>query len=72
MKAHRWLLANRPFGFYISEVWTEFYLGLVALFVAATVVVHTFTAAALPGDGCCIGCWPWRSNSWCTRRYSWP
>ena len=29
MKAHRWLLANRPLGFYISEVWTEFYLGLV-------------------------------------------
>ena len=29
MKAHRWFLANRPLGFYISEVWTEFYLGLV-------------------------------------------
>jgi TRAP-type mannitol/chloroaromatic compound transport system permease large subunit len=29
MRAHRWLLANRPLGFYISEVWTEFYLGLV-------------------------------------------
>ena len=29
MRAHRWLLANRPFGFYVSEVWTEFYLGLV-------------------------------------------
>ena len=29
MKAHRWLLANRPLGFYVSEVWTEFYLGLV-------------------------------------------
>ena len=28
--------ANRPFGFYVSEVWTEFYLGLVppALLVA--------------------------------------
>ena len=23
MKAHRWLLANRPFGFYVSEVWTR-------------------------------------------------
>ena len=36
MRAHRWLLTNRPFGFYISEVWTEFYLGLVppALLVA--------------------------------------
>ena len=29
MRAHGWLLANRPFGFYVSEVWTEFYLGLV-------------------------------------------
>ncbi len=28
-RAHRWLLAHRPFGFYVSEVWTEFYLGLV-------------------------------------------
>ena len=36
MRAHRWLLANRPLGFYVSEVWTEFYLGLVppALLVA--------------------------------------
>ena len=36
MRAHRWLLTNRPFGFYVSEVWTEFYLGLVppALLVA--------------------------------------
>ena len=35
-RAHRWLLTNRPFGFYVSEVWTEFYLGLVppALLVA--------------------------------------
>lgn len=34
--AHRWLEANRPGGFYVSEVWTEFYLGLVppALLVA--------------------------------------
>ncbi len=28
-QAHRWLEANRPLGFYVSEVWTEFYLGLV-------------------------------------------
>ena len=28
-RAHRWLEANRPLGFYVSEVWTEFYLGLV-------------------------------------------
>ena len=36
MRAHGWLLANRPLGFYVSEVWTEFYLGLVppALLVA--------------------------------------
>ena len=36
MRAHRWLLANKPLGFYVSEVWTEFYLGLVppALLVA--------------------------------------
>ena len=27
--AHRWLAANRPNGFYISEAWVEFYLGLV-------------------------------------------
>ncbi len=35
-RAHRWLLTNRPLGFYVSEVWTEFYLGLVppALLVA--------------------------------------
>ena len=35
-RAHGWLLANRPLGFYVSEVWTEFYLGLVppALLVA--------------------------------------
>ena len=34
--AHGWLEANRPGGFYVSEVWTEFYLGLVppALLVA--------------------------------------
>ena len=36
LKAHRWLLVNRPLGFNVSEVWTEFYLGLVppALLVA--------------------------------------
>ena len=36
MRAHGWLLANKPLGFYVSEVWTEFYLGLVppALLVA--------------------------------------
>ena len=28
-RAHRWLEASRPLGFYVSEVWTEFYLGLV-------------------------------------------
>ena len=35
-------------------MWLEFIAAIVvpvALFVAATVVVHTFTAAALPGDG---------------------
>jgi len=28
-QAHRWLETHRPLGFYVSEVWTEFYLGLV-------------------------------------------
>jgi len=28
-QAHRWLETRRPLGFYVSEVWTEFYLGLV-------------------------------------------
>lgn len=34
--AYRWLADNRPGGFYVSEVWVEFYLGLVppALLVA--------------------------------------
>ncbi len=28
-RVHFWLKRNRPFGFYISDVWVEFYMGLV-------------------------------------------
>ena len=56
MKAHRWLDAHRPFGFYVSEVWTEFYLGLVppALLVAFALGSILF-GWATPTEGAACG-----------------
>ena len=56
LKAHGWLWANRPFGFYVSEVWTEFYLGLVppSLLVAFALGSILF-GWATPTEGAACG-----------------